>query len=357
MHIRHGLTHAATPAILVIVAAPTAMIALTLATSLVLQERLPHPVASHFSGDSPDGSSPFWPTVRDIIVLDVAASSILALLAFLRPPGSIGNRLAAGCVMALTTAITGSVLLGIVLANLDAPHWSAARPAPMSEPFTIVASVVAFAMGAIAVHPLYRSAAQIAELPPEPILSRLRERRGRTVWIGQSRNRPFMRKTLAATAVMLVLALIGTYWMVIPALVCLATLHVWGGVLASFDGKTLSVRGRIPLGVIVRIPLGRIETAEAILVDPRRWGGWGWRMHSIKRHAIVVRKGEALLVALRGGGELIVTVDDAATAATEIRRALRGDRRVPLHPRPLPPTHGVHAYSDRAQGTGRPPAV
>lgn len=352
MRIRTGVRGLCTRPVLVVAVAPTAMLALTIAASYVLKDRLPDPIAVHFDDGRPDEASSLWPVIRDIIVIDIQACSLLALLAFLRPPGSMGQRLLAGSVVALTTLISVSVLLGPVGANLNMPDWRSAKPLPGMEGITIGAGVVAFVLAAIAVYPLGRRSGQPAELPPEPIPSRIGARRGHTAWIGQSRNPEFVRKTLAATCVMAVLALLGTYWMAVPALASLATLHLWGGILVAFDGRTLSVRGRVPFGVILRIPVRRIETAEVIDVDPRDWGGWGWRMRSLKRHALVVRGGEALLVALRGGGELIVTVDDAATGAEEIRRALRGDPRSLLHRRHLPAPQQLKAHD-----TGCPPAV
>ncbi|MFI6457952.1 hypothetical protein ACIBF6_41165 [Streptosporangium amethystogenes] len=303
--------------------APLSVFVLTLAVPFLLSERLPDPVAAHFTDGRPDESAPLQPLIRDILILGASVWSILALLAYLRPAGSLGRRAAAGSAVALPTALGLAVLLGTVGANLDAPTWREAGTSPSAEVITIAGGALVFVFGAIAVHPLRRGPHEAADLPTDPVVGRAPSRRGRTLWIGQSRNPDLVWKTFTATCIMVVLTIAGTHWMAVPALLSLTTLHLWGGIVASFDGTTLSVRGRIPFGLIRRIPLSRIETAEKIEIDPQEWG-WGWRLRSISRHAIVIRKGEGLLVALRGGGEFIVTVDDAAGGAEEIRRALRG---------------------------------
>ncbi|MEV4749889.1 hypothetical protein AB0K21_26220 [Streptosporangium sp. NPDC049248] len=308
---------------IIVVLTPLSMFVLTLAVPFLLSERLPDPVAAHFTDGHPDESAPLQPLIRDILILGASVWAILALLAYLRPAGSLGRRAAAGSAAALPTALGLAVLLGTVGANLDAPTWREATTSPTAEVITIAGGALVFVFGAIAVHPSRRGPREAADLPTDPVVGRARSRRGRTLWIGQSRNPDLVWKTLTATCIMVALTIAGTHWMAVPALLSLATLHLWGGIVASFDGTTLSVRGRIPFGLIRRIPLSRIETAERIEIDPQEWG-WGWRLRSIRRHAIVIRKGEGLLVALRGGGEFIVTVDDAAGGAEEIRRALRG---------------------------------
>lgn len=332
--------------LLIVVLAPLSVFVLALAVPFLLSERLPDPVAAHFTDGRPDESAPLQPLIRDILIVGASAWSILALLAYLRPPGSLGRRAAAGGAVALPTTLGLAVLLGTVGANLDAPTWREATTSPASEVITIAGGALALVFGAIAVHPLRRGPRETTDLPTEPIIGQARSRRGRMVWIGQSRNPDLVWKTFTVTCIMVVLTIAGTYWMAVPALLSLTTLHLWGGIVASFDGTALSVRGRIPFGLIRRIPLSRIETAEKIEIDPREWG-WGWRLRGIRRHAIVIRKGEGLLVALRGGGEFVVTVDDAAGGAEEIRRALRG-----RPPPARPPSRGSRPATSPAGPVG-----
>ena len=47
---------------------------------------------------------------------------------------------------------------------------------------------------------------------------------------------------------------------------------------------------------------------------PLAYGGWGWRRRP-GRSAVVIRAGDGLVLRLRSGGTIVVTVDGAHTAA------------------------------------------
>ncbi|WP_369217098.1 hypothetical protein [Streptomyces flavofungini] len=72
------------------------------------------------------------------------------------------------------------------------------------------------------------------------------------------------------------------------------------------------------------IPLSTVVGAEfAPAVTPRQWGGWGYRWRPEKGTAVVVRRGEALVLSLCDGHKFTVTVDDAESAVRAIRQRLR----------------------------------
>jgi hypothetical protein len=74
----------------------------------------------------------------------------------------------------------------------------------------------------------------------------------------------------------------------------------------------------------VRFPLEQIRQADAIDVNPWRWGGWGYRgsVRVFRRAAWILHKGEGIKLDLVGGGWFVVTVDDAATGAAELNQLL-----------------------------------
>lgn len=75
-----------------------------------------------------------------------------------------------------------------------------------------------------------------------------------------------------------------------------------------------------------RIPLGEVVSAEVVRgVTPRHWGGWGYRWRPGKGTALVVRRGDGVLVRLSDGQTFTFTVDDAEAAVRAIRGHLGRD--------------------------------
>ncbi|MBD0743781.1 hypothetical protein [Streptomyces sp. CBMA152] len=100
----------------------------------------------------------------------------------------------------------------------------------------------------------------------------------------------------------------------------LAFVHV----AVKVDDDSLEVRcGHIGLPRR-RIPLGDVVGADfAPRVTPRQWGGWGYRWRPEKGTAVVVRRGEGVVLRLGDGRVFTVTVDDAEAAVRVIRARLR----------------------------------
>lgn len=72
----------------------------------------------------------------------------------------------------------------------------------------------------------------------------------------------------------------------------------------------------------IEIPPAEIASARAVQVDPfAEFGGWGYRFGMDGRRGIVLRKGDALEVTRTNGRVFVVTVDDAATAASVLAAA------------------------------------
>ncbi|MEV2214239.1 hypothetical protein AB0H86_22800 [Streptomyces sp. NPDC050997] len=73
-----------------------------------------------------------------------------------------------------------------------------------------------------------------------------------------------------------------------------------------------------------RIPLSHVTGAEFDPnVTPRHWGGWGYRWRPEKGTAVVVRRGEGVVLQLWDGHTFTVTVDDAEAAVRVIKDRLR----------------------------------
>ncbi|MXM66553.1 hypothetical protein GR925_24785 [Streptomyces sp. HUCO-GS316] len=73
-----------------------------------------------------------------------------------------------------------------------------------------------------------------------------------------------------------------------------------------------------------RIPLAHVAGAEFVAdVTPRHWGGWGYRWRPDKGTAVVVRRGEGLVLRLWDGHTFTITVDNAEAAVRVIKERLR----------------------------------
>ncbi len=81
-----------------------------------------------------------------------------------------------------------------------------------------------------------------------------------------------------------------------------------------------------------RIPLSHVVGAEfAPHVTPRHWGGWGYRWRPERGTAVVVRRGEGLILQLGDGHTFTITVDDAEAAVQVIKDRLRPKAPGPAH--------------------------
>ncbi|MFE9609728.1 hypothetical protein [Streptomyces sp. NPDC006012] len=159
------------------------------------------------------------------------------------------------------------------------------------------------------------------------------------VWTGRATNRVQWLLALVGAACMALgieLALESAWTSGIVPLVmsvvgCIAAgLLVLFGTLAfvhvdlRLDGNSLEVRcGHIGLPRR-RIPLSHVAGAEfAPHVTPRHWGGWGYRWRPEKGTAVVVRRGEGVVLRLWDGHTFTITVDNAESAVRVIKARLR----------------------------------
>ena len=67
----------------------------------------------------------------------------------------------------------------------------------------------------------------------------------------------------------------------------------------------------------------RVRTVDVLDVRPMQWGGWGYRVNSLKRSsAMVLRAGEGLRVTFDNERVFVVTVDRAKQGLEVIRKVL-----------------------------------
>ncbi|MFE9372806.1 DUF1648 domain-containing protein [Streptomyces sp. NPDC006711] len=98
----------------------------------------------------------------------------------------------------------------------------------------------------------------------------------------------------------------------LPAgLLCLAFSRPY----VTVDRHGLTARPTVLPWPRIRVPLSDVDRADSRHIDiPTEYGGWGYRFRP-GRSGLMLRSGEAIVVRRLSGREFAVTVDDAATAA------------------------------------------
>ncbi|MFJ8822652.1 hypothetical protein ACIREE_12785 [Streptomyces sp. NPDC102467] len=159
------------------------------------------------------------------------------------------------------------------------------------------------------------------------------------IWTGRARNRVQWLLALggfACLALGIELAVVSSWAtgiaalaMSVVGLIAVGLLILFGTlaflhVAVKVDKDHLEVRcGHVGLPRR-RIPLAHVvDAAFAPRVTPRQWGGWGYRWRPEIGTAVVVRRGEGLVLILGDGRKFTVTVDDAESAVRHIRDRLK----------------------------------
>ncbi|OIK28674.1 DUF1648 domain-containing protein [Streptomyces malaysiense] len=293
------------------------------------RDRLPHRLATHWSGGpAPDGSMPLW----SASLVPAAVWLVLALALSVR-----WRRSWAGPRSWLPIALvpTGVVLVGaqvcVVRANLDRADWHQARQPVWS---IVVTLALAAAAGVLAWRLTVRATAT-APRAGAPELDLARDER--LVWFSRTAN-PWLQSLSASAGLVAVGAALGLMVGLAPAAtlwpVCAAC-----GVLALAGGVSSSVRAKIseagleisfgPLGWPVRrwTP-DALESARAERRLPSQVGGWGYRLSGLGT-TVMLRAGDCLVVRPRGRrSDFAVSVDDAERGAA-LLNALRARRSEP----------------------------
>ncbi|MFG1875925.1 DUF1648 domain-containing protein [Sphaerisporangium sp. NPDC049003] len=299
-----------------VVAVTGALVALPLA----LRDRLPDPLATHWgpSGEA-DGAMSFW----QALLMELGVWALLAGVAWyaaLRRDAvrHRAPRKAAGAMLggagAFVVALQGMTLA----ANLDRPGWQAAGRLDWQVLLALGGAVAAGALGWLAASP-----GPDEPYAREPVKqARMRLRPGqRVVWTSSASNSWVAGLGVAALVAALVLSLSSLTVGIGGLRATAGSLAVAGvlGLALSTVGVRVSDKGVVISFGPFRWPsrklaLRKIQSARAEERSPLQVGGWGLR--GLPGSAtIMIRGGECLVVRYPSGGELGITVDDAARGA------------------------------------------
>lgn len=311
-------------------------LAVELALLAVLRDRLPDPLATHFSGTVPDGFTGRTGFAFLCAGLTVGIGALFVLA---------GTRRATSARWSVVTGygtagLVTSALVSVLLVNADAADAAADARTPLWH--QIAALLVGMAMGLVGWLVTRRLRL------PDGLSGQAGADAGRldlaegevAGWTRTVSSRPLALLGLVLTVLGCALA-VPTGW---PVGVPLALL---GLLMLSFSRITVTVGPR-GLGVSsaalprprIQVPLAGMSGASSRPVSPLGdFGGWGWRIRP-GATGIILRSGEALVVKRANGREIAVTVDDSATAAALLNS---------LIPRTVPP-----AGTTRNEASARP---
>lgn len=286
--------------------------------------RLPGPVAIHWGLDGrPDGSAPL---VVDAVLLTAITALVTLLMAF-----SVGraDRGVARLMLALSHGLGAFFVLlrwRTIERNLDVAVWTDAG----TLGFLDLALLLLLALPVALVgwwlggrHPeLPRPVHHVvaAQLPED----------GQLVWTGRQSWTigRLLGPTLIAAGALTTAVRVAPETLVLGVTLLSAGVLVWGFTTIAVAAGPTGLKVRFgPLGwPLIRVPLASIASVTVEDVEPMAYGGWGYRVLPGVR-AVVIRRGIGLRVARPGRADLVVTVDDAPTAAGVLAAHVAAHRR------------------------------
>ncbi|MCC2321857.1 DUF1648 domain-containing protein [Cellulomonas xiejunii] len=293
---------------------PLLLLLATVVVALSWTPRLPDPLAVHWDASMrPDG----FGSLKDAIAIPLLFVPLFALgmwaLAFWAGRDDSVRRLSAGFATGLAVLVS-VVVLGSLSVQLDLAD---AADAPGIGHVTVWAFGGGILAGVLAALVVPRGRPMPSDAPVDPSAPRTNLAPGEPAAWSRSVTSPagaWVGAVAVLVNVVLALVLRTPAMLLVGAgiallLVSTLVLHV------SVDGRGLVARS--PLGwPAVRVPLDEVVAARATQVDPfGEFGGWGYRVGAGGRAGFVLRKGEAIQVERTGGRVMVVTVDDAPTAA------------------------------------------
>ena len=290
---------------------------------LLAWSRLPDPIAIHWGLDGrPDGSAP--------LVVDVALFAVLTVLIALLPLVAVvrAHRDAARTMLTLSHGMGAFFALlrwRTLELNLDVTSWEAAGSLTLLDIALLLGLAAPFGfigwwLGGL--HPELPRA--VREVVPQTLPSD-----GQLVWVG---HQAWSVARVAGPVLILAGGFTTAVRVAAETLLIGGTLVLVGVMLWWFTSITVAtgpagLKVRFgPLGwPAIRVPLAAIEGIEIEEVEPMAYGGWGYRAMPGVR-AVVIRRGIGMRVRRAGQPDLVVTVDDAATAAGVLAAHLAKER-------------------------------
>jgi hypothetical protein len=301
-------------------------------------DRLPMEIPRHYGADGrPTALWPLWTSVGSVAAVTLlVGGGCAAATVLLRMP--VVMRRGMAWTVTWVATLLGGLKVGILLDLLDTTDpMTSGSISRITTWALLVGMVLGVPVAALAREERHGRAADGTPPADLPRLPAGHEPRWRSAPLT---SRALVVVLAGAGALLLVpAALVGLLgdglWLALLAVASLAPALVFARVHVHIDDDGLHVRG---LGIrFVHVPVAEVARADVVdHLDPFwEFGGWGLRVDVHGRTGVVSRAGEALRVVRGDGTELLITVDDAATAAATLTTL--ADRH---HARTDGPRHG-----------------
>jgi hypothetical protein len=304
--------------LLVALLVPVTITLLATALQLAWLPELPATIAVHWSFDGrPDNFGPAWtmPLGTAVLGLGLPILFTLILAGTVRPPGPTATQKVLGAASVFATVdLAIAMTASLALQRQPAPGLP---PIGALVGLALLAGLLLAAGGWFAMPRAVAGRTGPAErVAPVPVAPG-----ERVAWVGYARFRTGVLVALVATVLLATagaafgVAASGMWWPVILPVILVVALLTTTAWRVRVDARGLDVRALLGWPAIHVAP-GDLEAAGTTDVVPLgEFGGYGLRFGFSGRIGVITRGGEALEVQRRGGRAVIVTVDDAATAA------------------------------------------
>ncbi|MET4924531.1 DUF1648 domain-containing protein [Streptomyces sp. PSRA5] len=298
-----------------------------LAVLLVVGDRLPDSLATHFDLSGDADRDPMSRTAAFVatVVLFAGVGALWGVSALGGPLTARGVR----CLTAGGWALNGFLgyaLTATLLANLDATDSGAVHFPPWQLGVAAAVALAAAGVGLL-----------LTRFVPDPGLEPAGDDGTARIDLADGELAGWSRRTGSGP-----LLAVGLVTLVAGVFVAIAVSRRYGpvvfviGLLAlvfasahvSVDRHGLTVRMGALSWPRVRVPLDGIDTASSRRINAvADFGGWGYRIRH-RRTGIVLRSGEAIVVRRTNGRQFAVTVGDSATAAALLNTLVDRRKRI-----------------------------
>ncbi|MCJ0902547.1 hypothetical protein [Rhodococcus sp. ARC_M6] len=264
---------------------------------LVWGNELPHTVASHWSGSTPDGFS----TTTTFFAWTLALSLIASVVAAVTAVRGGENSPLLLSVTATTSATFATIWILSVALTLDAGSPEEARIG-----WWIIAPIAAALTGIAAWALTSQSGSGAMSSLPTPTLATPLSATERAVWIGRAHSIWPWILAVGLTALTVGTATYSDWWVALILLASTVLITAFASVTVRVDNTGMSISS---WGIRwKKIAITRVKSASVDNIRPMEWGGWGYRL-TPRGTAITLRSGEAIVLTLDTGRLFAVTVD------------------------------------------------